>query len=149
MDEQDPEPRLAAALTAPQVADITSRTSLVDALKGASVVVSLVGVLHGDQSTFEKIQWKGVKNIVDAIVQTNAEGGSIKKVIHFSAIGADLDTPLDYFRTKALAEKELFTAFGGSSGPSVTVFRPSLVFGPGDGFFQVITRLSECVIIGV
>ncbi|KAG8960215.1 hypothetical protein FRC00_000754 [Tulasnella sp. 408] len=54
-----------------------------------------------------------------------------------SAIGANRYSPIDYFRTKALAEKELLEAFG-KRGPSVTIIRPSLVFGDGDGFFKPV-----------
>ena len=39
---------------------------------------------------------------------------------------------LPYFRTKGLAEKAVFEQI-----PKATVIRPSLVFGPGDGFFTV------------
>lgn len=137
----------------PQVADVTDTKSLVRAFHGASVVVNLVGVLYGDREKFEALQWRGVQNIVKAVKEVNAAPqetdvtgmprgpkkapGPIVKVIHFSAIGADPASPLDYWRTKGLAEKELFEAFTGNEGPSVTVIRPSLVFGEGDGFFKV------------
>ncbi|KAG8966025.1 hypothetical protein FRC03_012668 [Tulasnella sp. 419] len=127
----------------PHAADVTNKKSLIEAIKDASVVVSLVGVLHGDRNTFERVQWKGVQNLVEAIKESNAKGDSnIKKVIHLSAIGADPKSKIDYFRTKALAEKELFTGFDELS-PRVIIFRPSLVFGPGDGFFSRFARLSK------
>lgn len=54
------------------------------------------------------------------------------KLIHFSAIGADVASSIPYARTKALAEKSVFEIC-----PDATIIRPSLVFGPGDGFFNV------------
>lgn len=123
----------------PHVADITDKDSLVAAFDGASVIISLVGVLSGSPRQFEDIQWKGVQNVVSAVKHINSNstsGNRIRKIIHHSAIGADASSPLPYFQTKALAEQELFTAFN-DDGPSVTVIRPSLIFGEGDGFFKV------------
>ena len=116
-----------SSLLPPVKADITSLPSLTSALEGAQVVVSLVGILSGSKAQFEEIQWRGVQNVVQA-----AKDLGIRKIIHLSAIGADVESPLDYFRTKALAERELL-----ESGLDVTILRPSLVFGEGDGFFQV------------
>ncbi|KIO30199.1 hypothetical protein M407DRAFT_242263 [Tulasnella calospora MUT 4182] len=75
-------------------------------------------------------------------VNGNESNGPVKKVVYMSAIGADRYSPIDYFRTKALAEKELLKAFG-KTGPSVTIIRPSLVFGDGDGFFKRFATLSK------
>ncbi|KAG8981405.1 hypothetical protein FRB90_007274, partial [Tulasnella sp. 427] len=120
-----------------QTADITDKTSLVTAFRDASVIVSLVGILNGTKEQFETIQWKGVRNVISAVREVNgkAKDGPVKKVVYISAIGADTESSIDYFRTKALAEKELLEAFG-ETGPSVTILRPSLVFGEGDGFFK-------------
>ncbi|KAG9014955.1 hypothetical protein FRB94_007027 [Tulasnella sp. JGI-2019a] len=136
------------AFIAPQVADVTDKDSLVAAFEGASVIISLVGVLSGSTQQFEDIQWKGVQNIVHAVkevnlVARNKKGeGSVKKIIHHSAIGANSSSSLPYFRTKGLAEEVLFGAFG-ADGPSVTVIRPSLIFGEGDGFFKRFATLAK------
>jgi NADH dehydrogenase len=54
-------------------------------------------------------------------------------LIHFSAIGADANSKIPYARTKALGEAAVFDIC-----PNATIIRPSIVFGPGDGFFEVI-----------
>ncbi len=54
------------------------------------------------------------------------------KLVHISAIGADSTSHIPYARTKALGEKAVFEVC-----PSATVIRPSIIFGPGDGFFGV------------
>lgn len=51
----------------------------------------------------------------------------------FSRVGQ-----LPYFRTKGLAEQSIF-----GHVPNATVLRPSLVFGPGDGFFAVCPPASS------
>jgi NADH dehydrogenase len=48
-----------------------------------------------------------------------------------SAMGAAEDGPSEYSRTKAAGEKAVR-----GSGRDWTIFRPSLIFGPGDGFFS-------------
>ncbi|KAG8928373.1 hypothetical protein FRC01_006038 [Tulasnella sp. 417] len=127
-----------------QTADITDKASLVSAFKDASVVVSLVGILNGTKEQFDVIQWKGVQNVISAVreVNGNASDGPVQKVVYLSAIGADPASSIDYFRTKALAERELLEAFG-KTGPSVTIICPSLVFGDGDGFFKRFATLSK------
>ncbi|KAG8982019.1 hypothetical protein FRC05_000161 [Tulasnella sp. 425] len=127
-----------------QTADITDKSSLVSAFKDASVIVSLVGLLNGTKEQFDAIQWRGVQNVIGAVREVNggASNGPVKKIVYVSAIGADPVSSIDYFRTKALAEKELLEAFG-RTGPSVTIIRPSLVFGDGDGFFKRFATLSK------
>ncbi|KIJ66318.1 hypothetical protein HYDPIDRAFT_150700 [Hydnomerulius pinastri MD-312] len=113
-------------------ADITDFSSLQSALDGADVVVSLVGLLNGTPELFDRIQWRGAENVAKAASQVGA------KLIHFSAIGADINSPVPYGRTKALGEKAVFHHCS-----DATIFRPSIVFGPGDGFFMRFARLSK------
>lgn len=86
--------------------------------------------MHGAPKDFEDIQWKGAENIAVASKKVGA------KLIHFSAIGADPNSSIPYARTKALAEKSVLEIC-----PGATIIRPSIVFGPGDGFFNVCSIL--------
>lgn len=117
---------IADSLAPPAAVDITNRDSLRIPFEGADVVVSLVGVLMGPPATFDKVQWKGAENVALVAREQNA------KLIHLSAIGADPNSPLPSPRTKALGEQAVLAAC-----PKATIFRPSLVFGPGDSFFMV------------
>ncbi|EJD03619.1 NAD-binding protein [Fomitiporia mediterranea MF3/22] len=112
-------------------ADITKPDTLKSAFEGANVVVSLVGVLHGTPKMFEEIQWKGAGNVAQAAKFHGA------KIIHFSAIGADESSHIPYARTKALGENAVREICS-----DATIIRPSLVFGPGDGFFARFATLS-------
>lgn len=114
--------------------DITKPETLAPAFEGADVVVSLVGLLTGPPDLFEKVQWKGNENVAVAAKAVGA------KLIHVSAIGADKDSPVPYARTKALAEEAVL-----QHCPDATIIRPSLVFGPGDSFFNV--RSLPCRIV--
>ena len=114
-----------------QSVDITKPATLVPAFRGADVVVSLVGLLTGPPDLFERVQWKGNENVALAAKEAGA------KLIHISAIGADRGSSVPYARTKALAEEAVL-----QDCPDATVIRPSLVFGPGDGFFKVNSCLK-------
>lgn len=105
--------------------DITDRDSLRGALDGVDIVVHLVGLIEerGSQ-TFQKVHSEGTSNLVE-----EASIAGVKHFVYVSAIGADKDSPFPYHRTKAQAEDAVK-----SSGIPYTIFRPSLVIGPGGGF---------------
>ena len=107
-------------------ADITKPDTLDAAFSEAAVVVSLVGIMHGSSKMFEDIQWRGAENVARASKKAGA------KLVHISAIGADRDSNIPYARTKALGEEAVREVC-----KDATIIRPSIVFGPGDGFFAV------------
>ncbi len=61
----------------------------------------------------------------------------VKNLVHVSAIGADPKSESLYARTKAIGEAGVRTAF-----PAATVLRPSIQFGPEDGFFNRFARMA-------
>jgi dTDP-4-dehydrorhamnose reductase len=115
-------------LLPPVPVDVTKAETLTQAFENADAVVSLVGILQGSLSQFEAIQWKGAENVARAAAAVGA------KLVHVSAIGADPYSKIPYARTKALGEEAVL-----SHCPDATIIRPSLVFGPGDGLFNVST----------
>ncbi|KAK7693221.1 hypothetical protein QCA50_002787 [Cerrena zonata] len=119
-------------LVQPVPVDITKPETLAPAFRDASVVVSLVGILHGTPEAFERIQWRGAQNVARAAHNAGA------KLVHISAIGANPESELAYERTKGLGEQAVLEAC-----PNATVIRPSIVFGPEDDFFNRFARLSK------
>ncbi|KAI0697551.1 hypothetical protein BC835DRAFT_1405622 [Cytidiella melzeri] len=117
---------VAQQLQPPRSVDITQPGTLHQAFEGADVVVSAVGIMHGTPADFERIQMKGAENVARAARAAGA------KLVHISAIGADAESSIPYARTKGLGEIAVFNAC-----PDATVVRPSIMFGPGDGFFAV------------
>ena len=113
--------------------DITEPATLGLACENAHTVVSLVGVLQGTTTDFERIQWRGAENVAKAAKSAGA------RLIHFSAIGADPRSNLPYARTKGLGEEAVL-----NTHPEATIIRPSLVFGPEDDFFNVRLRSVLC-----
>lgn len=122
-------------LLPPVAADITRPDTLKEAFKEASTVISLVGLMHGSPEDFDRIQHRGAQNVA----RTAQEVGA--KLIHFSAIGADIHSDIPYFKTKGLGEKAVL-----AENPKSTIVRPSLVFGPGDGFFSVCDHTPRLVV---
>ncbi|MGE3142637.1 MAG: complex I NDUFA9 subunit family protein [Hyphomonadaceae bacterium] len=108
--------------------------SIAAALAGADGVVNLVGLLSekGPQ-TFEAIQADGARAVAEA-----AAAKGITRLAHVSAIGADAHTPSRYARTKAAAEEAVRAAV-----PEAVILRPSIVFGPGDTFFNRFADMAK------
>lgn len=118
----------------PLRADATDADAVALAVKGAHQVVNLVGILfEGFGRTFEKVHAQAAKTIAEA-----AKDAGVESLVHVSAIGADPTSESDYARTKAEGELAVKAAF-----PGATILRPSVVFGPEDGFFNMFASLSR------
>jgi uncharacterized protein YbjT (DUF2867 family) len=115
-------------------ANVRNRHSIQRALENASAVVNLVGVLteRGSQS-FQGTQALGAANIA----QLAAEAG-ITNFVQVSAIGASTESKSNYSRTKAEAEAAVREAI-----PSAAIVRPSIMFGPEDGFFTRFAQIAR------
>ena len=115
-------------------ANIRDRASIERALEGADAVVNLVGVLiEKGKQTFEATQAEGAALLADV-----AAAKGITRFVQVSAIGADADSKSDYARTKAEAEEAVRATL-----PSSTILRPSVVFGPEDGFFNKFAQMAR------
>lgn len=112
-------------------ANVRNRDSIRRALEGADAAINLVAILYerGAQ-TFSSVQAEGARNVAEIA----AEQG-IADFVYISAIGASKDSRSNYARAKADAESATRDAI-----PSATILRPSIIFGPEDGFF---TRFAE------
>ncbi len=118
----------------PMAVSIRDKAAVAAAVSGAEAVINLVGVLYesGNQN-FEAIHHQGAKAVAEA-----AAAAGVARLVHISAIGADAASPSLYARTKAAGEAAVRSAF-----PGATIFRPSLVFGPEDGFFNRFAGLAR------
>jgi NADH dehydrogenase len=107
--------------------------SVAAAVRDASVVINLVGVLfeRGAQS-FAAVQAEGAETVARAAAAAGA------RLIHGSALGADPDSPSLYARTKAQGEASALAIV-----PEAVVMRPSIVFGPEDDFFNRFAALAR------
>lgn len=117
-------------------ANVRDAASVARAVKGADVVINLVGILfeRGKQK-FETVQATGAATIARAA----AEAG-VQSLVHVSAIGADPESKSAYARAKGEAEAAVQEAF-----PSAAILRPSVIFGPGDDFLNRFAGLARSI----
>jgi NADH dehydrogenase len=111
-------------------ADIRDPTQVREAVKASDAVVNLVGILKGD---FQALHVEGARNVAQAA----AEAG-VGSLVHISALGADPESPSAYGRSKGEGEAAVRSAF-----PSVTILRPSVVFGREDNFVNRFAGLAR------
>lgn len=115
-------------------ASSTNDKSVESAVQGADAVVNLVGILYErGKRSFQAIHINGATNIAKACAKAG-----VKHLIHISALGADNASPSKYAQSKAAGETAIKDAF-----PGATIFRPSVVLGPEDGFFNLFGRLIQ------
>jgi uncharacterized protein YbjT (DUF2867 family) len=116
----------------PVEGDITLPVTFGYALSGCDAAINLVGIIRefpAKGATFARMHVESTKNILHA-----AKGAGVRRYIHMSALGTSPGATSAYHRSKYQAE-ELVRA----SGLDWTIFRPSIIFGPGDEF---VNRLA-------
>lgn len=117
----------------PVQANLRMRWSVDRAVQGADCVVNLVGILHeSGRQRFAAVQDFGARAVAEA---ARAAGASL---VQMSALGADAASPSAYARTKAAGERAALETV-----PSAVVIRPSVVFGPEDGFFNKFAEMAR------
>jgi NADH dehydrogenase len=117
----------------PIQANVRVRWSVDHAVQGADHVVNLVGILYeGGRQRFGAVQDFGARAIAEAARSVGAG------MTHVSALGASVDSESDYARTKALGEKAVLETI-----PDAVIYRPSINFGPEDGFFNRFAAMAR------
>ena len=112
-----------------RAADVVSGAGLDEALAGADAVVHLVAIPRETRGLqFEDVNVRGTQQTVAA-----AERAGVRRFVHLSALGVTDDRKLRYLSSKWRGEEAVR-----SSGLDWIVLRPSLLFGPGDGFFSLV-----------
>jgi uncharacterized protein YbjT (DUF2867 family) len=114
-------------------ANVRDRDSVARALDGAEACVNAVAVLYeSGRQTFEALHVEGAARIA-----ASAKVAGVGRLTHISALGADPASPSAYARSKAAGEVAVRTAF-----PEAVVVRPSVIFGPGDAFFNRFAAMA-------
>lgn len=110
--------------------------TLKEQLEGCTAVVNLAGILNeGGGRTFQQVHVELVERILDA-----AQAVEVPRYLHMSALHAQVTQGTSrYLRTKGAGE-DLAHA---RTGMQVTSFRPSVIFGPNDGFFNRFAALLK------
>jgi uncharacterized protein YbjT (DUF2867 family) len=109
--------------------------SLREQMVDCHALVNLVGILNeGAGRTFEQTHVRLVELATKAAIASG-----VRVYLHMSALNADTEGPSEYLRSKGRGEALAMAAC--EQGLAVTLFRPSVVFGPGDGLFDRFATL--------
>ena len=106
--------------------------ALIDHLAGCGTVINLIGVLNEYSTAGERFH-DAHAELPSRLVEACRANG-IRRMLHMSALGVSDGAPSEYLRTKYRGECAALAA--GDDGIAVTSFRPSIIFGPGDSFFN-------------
>lgn len=114
--------------------DVLVRNGLDANITGCDAVIHLVGIIRelpALGTTFERIHVQGTTNVLDATV-----AAGVRRYVHMSSLGTRPGARSRYHRTKWAAEEAVR-----SSGLTWTIFRPSIIYGRGDGFITMLARM--------
>lgn len=118
----------------PVLCNIRDDASVRAAMAGADAVVNCVGTFDKrGRNNFDAVQAEGASRIARIAAETG-----VARMVHVSAIGADAASDCHYARTKAEGEAAVTAAF-----PGAVILRPSVMFGPEDGFFNRFAGMSR------
>lgn len=118
-------------------ADVHDRETLKKIVRGCDAVINLIGVLHDGRGngSFQAAHVELARKVVDACRQ-----GGVRRLLHMSALNADLKGPSAYLRSKGEAERIVR-----DSGLEFTIFRPSVIFGRHDRFLNLFAKLQSAL----
>jgi uncharacterized protein YbjT (DUF2867 family) len=125
--------------------NVLVRQTLDEGIRGCDAVVHLVGIIRehrGRGITFGRLHVDGTLNVLAA-----ATAAGVRRYLHMSALGTSATARSRYHQTKWLAEEAVR-----ASALSWTIFRPSVIYGKGDGLVsmlaQMVSRLPVVPVIG-
>lgn len=116
--------------------DIYDQHKLKSMLEGSFAVINLVGILHeSGRSSFEQVHHQLPRRLAQLCVELG-----IDRLIHMGALQASKSAPSQYLRSKAAGESAV-SEF--NKKLNVTIFKPSIIFGRHDSFFNLFASLVK------
>jgi NADH dehydrogenase len=114
--------------------DLSDPPSFRNALRGVDTVVHLAASIRDQpRGSIEELNAVATLRLVRA-----AERAGVRRFVFFSALNAHHHSRTRFFRAKALAEDAVE-----ASSLETTVFRPSIIYTPGDPWLTLLDRLSR------
>jgi NADH dehydrogenase len=122
--------------------NVLAPDSLEEGMAGCDAVIHLVGIIRenpASEVTFERIHVEGTRNVLEA-----ARAAGARRYLHMSALGSRPGARSRYHQTKWQAEEAVRASL-----LAWTIFRPSVIYGPGDGFVSLLAGLVRLPIVPV
>ena len=118
----------------PIQANVRNKESVAAAVRGAAIVINLaaIGIEKGKQR-FRAVNVIGARNVAEA-----AAAAGVQTLVQMSALGADANSPSLFARSRAMGEAEVRAHF-----PAAVIFRPSVIFGVDDDFFNTLGQIAR------
>jgi NADH dehydrogenase len=113
--------------------DVYNAAFLAQCMTQHDVVINLIAILHGSEQAFDKAHVQ-----LPTIIAQACQQSGLKRLIHISALGASLEGPSLYQRSKAQGEAVLQQA-----GLDLTILQPSVIFGANDKFLNLFAQLQQ------
>jgi NADH dehydrogenase len=114
--------------------DVLRPQGLAPGVEGCAAIVHLVGIIREHRLrgvSFDALHRRATENMLEV-----ARQAGVRRFVHMSALGTRSGARSAYHRTKWAAEEAVR-----GSGLAWTIFRPSLIYGRGDGFVSLVAQL--------
>ena len=115
-------------------ADVWDEKTVADAVKQSASVINTVGhYVEKGTATFDAVHGQGALHVA-----RQARQAGVERLIHISGLGSDPASDSPYIRARGIGEDLVRKAFEG-----VTIFRPGVIFGPNDAFFNTLADMAR------
>ncbi|KAI5280562.1 NADH-ubiquinone oxidoreductase 40 kDa subunit, partial [Ascosphaera aggregata] len=114
--------------------DLRNTQSIEESVRHSDIVYNLVGRTYPTKNfTYEDVHVDGLERIAEAVAKYDVD-----RFIHVSSYNADLNSPSEFFRTKARGEQLARQLY-----PETTIVRPAPVFGTEDNLLHKLAGATN------